>query len=84
MFDKAEEQGNGEKHVYQIHGKTGGGDYEDADQETTFGVKDYEVPVSSKDAFNHNVCPWINNKCRKEYEVCYSDLAFTQHLYDLL
>ena len=56
-IDKAEGRREGEKHVYQILEKTGGGDYEDPDQEMTYGVKDYEVPVSSKDVFNHNICP---------------------------
>ena len=46
MFDKAEEGGGGEKHVYQILEKTGGGDYEDPDQEMTDEVQDYEVPVN--------------------------------------
>ena len=44
MFDKAE------------RGKASGGDYEDPDGEITYGVQEYEVPVSSKDVFNHNVC----------------------------
>ena len=59
MFDKAEVRGEGKTHdiVYQIHGKNGEGDYEDPDQEIAYGAKDYEVPVSSKDVFNHNVYP---------------------------